>query len=36
MRRPWLGGALLFACVLSGYLLSYDVDQPSRNGCVGR
>jgi len=30
--RPWLVGLLLFVCVLSGYLFSFNVDQPSHNG----
>jgi len=30
--RPWLLGLSLFLCVLSGYLLSYNVDQPANNG----
>ncbi len=30
--RSWLLGPLLFVCVLSGYLLSFNVDQPSHNG----
>ncbi len=31
-RRGPLVGALLFVCVLSGYLLSFNVDQPAHNG----
>jgi len=30
--RSWLVGLLLFVCVLSGYLFSFNVDQPSHNG----
>jgi len=29
---PWLVGLLLCACVLSGYALSFNVDQPAHNG----
>ncbi len=29
---PWIIGTLLFVCVLSGYLLSFTVDQPAHNG----
>jgi len=31
LTRPWLVGSLLFLCVLSGYLLSYNVDKPTHN-----
>jgi len=31
ITRPWLVGPLLFLCVLSGYLLSYNVDKPTHN-----
>ncbi len=30
-RRPWLIGILLFLCIFSGYLLSYNVDKPTHN-----
>jgi hypothetical protein len=29
--RPWLIGPLLFLCILSGYLLSFNVDKPTHN-----
>ncbi|HKO25620.1 MAG TPA: hypothetical protein VJY65_12890, partial [Chloroflexota bacterium] len=29
--RPWLMGPLLFLCILSGYLLSFNVDKPTHN-----
>jgi hypothetical protein len=29
--RPWLIGSLLFLCILSGYLLSFNVDKPTHN-----
>jgi len=31
LTRPWLVGPLLFLCILSGYLLSYNVDKPTHN-----
>jgi len=31
LTRPWLVGPLLFFCILSGYLLSYNVDKPTHN-----
>jgi len=31
LTRPWLVGPLLFICILSGYLLSYNVDKPTHN-----
>src|SRR5581483_9617558 len=31
-RRPLLVGIVLFVCVLSGYLLSFNVDQAAHNG----
>lgn len=30
--RAWVIGALLCTCILSGYLLSFNVDQPAHNG----
>lgn len=30
--HAWLTGSLLFICVLAGYLLSFNVDQPTHNG----
>ncbi len=30
--RSWAVGVLLFVCILSGYLLSVNVDQPAHNG----
>ncbi len=30
--HAWVVGLLLFVWVLSGYLLSYNVDQPAHNG----
>jgi len=30
--RAWSVGALLFVCILCGYLLSVNVDQPAHNG----
>ena len=32
LRRPLLVGIVLFVCVLSGYLFSFNVDQPAHNG----
>jgi hypothetical protein len=29
--RPCLIGPLLFLCILAGYLLSFNVDQPTHN-----
>ena len=29
--RPWLLAPLLFLCILSGYLLSFNVDKPTHN-----
>ena len=29
--RPWLMGPFLFLCILSGYLLSFNVDKPTHN-----
>lgn len=31
LARPWLVGPLLFVVILSGYLLSYNVDKPTHN-----
>lgn len=29
--QPWIIGPLLFICILSGYLLSFNVDKPTHN-----
>ena len=29
--RPWLMGPFLLLCILSGYLLSFNVDKPTHN-----
>lgn len=31
LSHPWLVGLLLFLCILSGYLLAYNVDKPTHN-----
>lgn len=31
LARPWVVGSLLFICVLSGYLLTFNVDKPTHN-----